>query len=341
MKILTATKDSVINSIYLMAETNFDFAAKNLVPLIGSLLIQRELQNPRFYDRLARDMANGCIIPPITIAIIDGIEGVEGATIEYFETYVKENLSKFFILDGMQRLNTLSRLVKSGQAFNPKTPIYANILICPSMDHLLYRMITLNNGQKPMTARHQIEVIASNLYDFDSISIQNQTEKRKPGEKRKRGAFKKVDLIKSYLAFLSSSINIDNDKIVQEKMDELIANKIMERQISSSDLEFDSVLNKIEELISEGEVKDWFMAQNNLIGFCAGIKSSFEIISKYSPKEFLESIKSFEAAFASLNVSKLKLGATRRKSSLLFTERFEKYRLMDPNEILDEISMEV
>jgi hypothetical protein len=280
-------------------------------------------------------------MPPITIAIIDNIDQVSSGTIEEHQVYVHKNLGKFFILDGMQRLNTLNRVVKSGNPYNPKTPIYINILICPSMDHLLYRMITLNNGQKPMTARHQIEVIASNLYDFDQVGIPNQSEKRKPGEKRKRGNFKKVDLIKGYIAFLSASINIDNEKIIQEKMDELIATKIMERAIENDGVEFDDVVNIIENLIIDPETKNWFMVQNNLIGFCAGIKSSYDDILKISPKEFGESIQVFEDAFSSLNVSKIKLGVSRRKASMLLTERYKKYCQMDSNEILDEISMEV
>ena len=47
--------------------------------------------------------------------------------------------------------------------------LYANLLICESMDRLLYRMITLNNGQKPMSARHQIEILAGNIFDFDHL----------------------------------------------------------------------------------------------------------------------------------------------------------------------------
>lgn len=341
MKILTTSIDAVINSIFLLGETNFEYASENLVPLIGNLPIQRELQNPKFYDRLAEDMSKGCIIPPITIAIIDEINELKTKNKEDLQEYVIENINSFFILDGMQRLNTLDRVVKSGKSYDTKNPLYVNILICPSMDHLLYRMITLNNGQKPMTARHQIEVIASNLYDFDNIGIPNQTEKRKPGEKRKRGAFKKADLIKAYLAFLSESINIDNEKIIQEKMDELIATKILSIDILETSLEFDDVINKIEQLISTPEGKEWFLNQNNIIGFCAGIKKSNEKIFETTTEEFKKAIANFESAFNSLSVSKIKLGVARRKASSLFTEKYESMSKMDATEILDIVSMEV
>lgn len=51
------------------------------------------------------------------------------------------------------------------------------------MDRLLYRMITLNNGQKPMSARHQIEILASNMFDFDKLPILAVSEKNKSNKK--------------------------------------------------------------------------------------------------------------------------------------------------------------
>ena len=47
------------------------------------------------------------------------------------------------------------------------------------MDRLLYRMITLNNGQKPMTARHQIEILASNIFDFGTYRFSDYRKRSK------------------------------------------------------------------------------------------------------------------------------------------------------------------
>lgn len=341
MKILSSSFDSVINSIFLVAESDYEFSGENLIPLIGKLEMQRELQNQKFYDRLARDIENGCIMPPLTIAIIDQVENLKDKKPTEYKSYITSNLRNFFILDGMQRLNTLNRVIKSGVKFNKKTPVYLNILICSSIDHLLYRMITLNNGQKPMTARHQIEVIASNVYDFDNSGLTIQAEKRKAGEKRKRGAFKKADLIKAYLAFLSSSINIDNDKIVQDKMDELIASKIMDSEITTSEVKFDDIIDTIEKLTANEFNKKWFLNQNNLIGFCAGAKKSIQYINNTDADNFAETIQNFEDAFDGFDVSKIKLGSVRRKAVLLLAEKYKKFEAMSSNEILDEISMEI
>ncbi|AYH43696.1 hypothetical protein [Azoarcus sp. DN11] len=333
--------DSVIRSTFISAQADYRFALEKLVPLIGRLDIQREVQNPKFYDRLAKDIVGGCIMPSLTLAIVDGDAESPTAT-EDARDLIANRIDEFFVLDGMQRLNTIDRAYKrSPKDFPIDRPVFLNILICHSMDLLLYRMITLNNGQKPMTARHQIEIVASNIYDFDESGINIQAEKRTPGQKRKRGAFKKADLIKGYLAFLSESVNVDNDKIIQEKMDELLASKIMNSDLTVSETSFEDVICQIERLYNRAETRDWIMVQNNVIGFCAGSRKSAQNISELTDEALIESLQVFEAAFSGINVSKIKLGNARRKAVKYFVENISRMSNLDSDEILDEISQEV
>jgi hypothetical protein len=332
--------DSVIKSFFISAQADYQFALDELVPLIGRLEIQREVQNQKFYDRLAKDILNGCIMPPLTLAIVDTT--LEAMTNAQAKRYVLDHVSDFFILDGMQRLNTIDRIAKREPARFPTTrPLFLNILVCKSMDLLLYRMITLNNGQKPMTARHQIEIVASNIYDFDDATIQIQTEKLPAGQRRRRGSFKKVDLIKGYLAFLSESVNVDNDKIIQEKMDDLLASKIMNSDITTSSDSFDDVLDQIERLYSLESCRSWIMVQNNLIGFCAGSRRSIRDLKRISDGVLSQAIENFEEAFSGINVSKIKLGNSRRKAVQLFMTHLKKMVNMSADEMLDDISQEI
>ena len=85
-----------------------------------------------------------------------------------------------------------------------ESPLLLNIIISPNKDMLLYRMITLNNGQKPMTARHQIEILTQELFNFEDYNMDVQTEKER-SEKIKRGAFNLGDISKGYLAFLTGN----------------------------------------------------------------------------------------------------------------------------------------
>ncbi|MDZ5636638.1 hypothetical protein [Janthinobacterium sp. GMG1] len=342
LNIHSVERDDVIRSIFVSAQANYEFALDNLVPLMGKLDIQREIQNPKFYDRLARDIVDGCIMPPLTLAIVDPEIVSTTPTKQETKRYILENIDQCFILDGMQRLNTLKRAHSRDEVNFPlNRKLYLNVLICGSMDLLLYRMITLNNGQKPMTARHQIEIVASNVYDFEDEDRIVLTEKRKLGQKRKRGAFKKVDLIKGYLAFLSESINIDNDKIIQEKMDELIASKIMHSDITSSENTFELVLDEIDRLHSAENTRSWILVQNNLIGFCAGARQTAKKISNIPVAEMGQIIETFENAFTAINISKIKLGNARRKAVSHLIANIAKYKEMDQDEMLDNISQEI
>ncbi|QRI86214.1 hypothetical protein JQN61_02070 [Pseudomonas putida] len=333
--------DEVIKSTFISAQINYRFALENLVPLIGKLDIQREVQSPKFYDRLAKDIVSGCIMPSLTLAIVDNTLNA-ALTKKNSKAFILDRIEDFFVLDGMQRLNTLDRAYKrNASSFPLERPVFLNILICNSMDLLLYRMITLNNGQKPMTARHQIEIIASNIYNFEETPLSIQAEKRVLGQRRKRGAFKKVDLIKGYLAFLSESVNVDNDKIIQEKMDELLASKIMDSDLTSSKNTFEDVMQEIERLYDHVETREWIKGQNNLIGFCAGARKTIQLIGELSDEQLISSINEFEHAFAGINVSKIKLGNARRKAVKYYFENIKTTANLDADEILDEISQEI
>ena len=240
IKIYDVQYDEVIKSFYLTAGIDYDYALKNLVPLINKLEFQRNPLRASFYKRLEEDIQSGCIMPNITIAIKAADMKLKEE--EITESFIDDNLKNAFILDGIQRLNTLNRINTLNLDLN--RTLYCNILISDSMDRLLYRMITLNNGQKPMSVRHQIEILAGNIFDFESLPILGITEKEKKSRKKKdEEGMNKESLIKGYLAYISNSINIDNQKIIEEKMNELIADKVLNSNIAEKDGEFQDVIN--------------------------------------------------------------------------------------------------
>jgi len=275
--------DRVIKSHYLTASINYRDAVDGLYPAIDRLELQRDKQNQKFYSRLYDDIKIGCVMPPITIALIDeSVSLKEDFDISDLTHYVNDKIDEFFVLDGIQRLNTLNRVKHDmGEKFSEiqDRKLYVNIIICSTYDLLLYRMITLNNGQKPMSARHQIEVIAGNIFDFDEVDLPFQAEKREPGKRRKHGVFEKSDIIKGYLVFLSSSVNIDNNKIIESKMDEIIARKVVGSGITDIKYSFYDVVNLISRFSDEdANLRRWFQSENNFVGFCSGVRDSFEVI---------------------------------------------------------------
>mgnify|MGYP003292306046 CR=1 FL=1 len=338
MKIYDVVFDRVINSYYVTAGVTYEFALEEFVPLINKLNFQRNPLRKSFYQRLEKDILGGCIMPNITLAIKIDEELSDESVIT--EEYIKKNIKNAFILDGIQRLNTMQR-VSEQNGFPKEQKMYCNILICTSMDKLLYRMITLNNGQKPMTARHQIEILASNIFDFDTLPILSVTEKEKKSSKKNEEAMSKEVLIKGYLAYISGSVNIDNQKIIESKMNELIADQIMDSNIPQKEGEFKDVMEYINSAISNDYLRQWYRVPNNFIGFCAAMNKTYSVIRDAKLEELRESIELFEEAFSALDVSKIKLGMARRKLVQNFFEKYERLSEESLTKLIDYISMEI
>lgn len=337
IKIYSIDDDKVIDSKFLTGMTNYEYAIKTLFPLVDKLPIQRRLQNSSFYKRLRQDLVDGCIMPPITIAFISNKEILPSNEKEA-DDFIKDKMNKGFILDGIQRINALFQAYNEpkllGGNLDLARPIFVNIIICKSMDNLLYRMITLNNGQKPMSANHQIEILLGNLYTFNDLGIEIQTEKQK-GKKKIINAFNKANIIKSYLAFLSSSTAIDNKKIIERKMDELIAMKIIESNITKDNLEYSDIISKVNELSESEIIKKWFDNVNNIIGFSVGIRKSFDDFKNETIEGFENAIENFEITIKDLNISTIKLSTERRNLSEYFIGNYSNLRELSDLELLD------
>lgn len=340
LDIFSVNTDKVINSVFLTCKTTYDYTIRYIIPLMDRLDFQRKIQNQKFYKRLSSDINSGCIMPALTLAFIDqNAEKYFNKSKKFFHNYVSKNISTGLILDGIQRLNTLKKS-SLNEEFDRFLPIFFNILICPSKDKLLYRMITLNNGQKPMTTRHQIEILLSNVYNFKNGTITILSEKEAIGGKA-HGSFKASDFINAYLAFLSSSTNIDNKKIIEERLDELLANQIIERGISSDDMEFSDIIEYISKHSQEQSIKKWFQNENNLIGFCVAMRSSFSKIASLTTDVLLEMINYFEKMFITYtDVSKVRVSNFRRKLVHVFFTYFNinYYRETDPGQVFMNLS---
>jgi len=336
MEIYSIDVDYVIKAYFLTGRITYQYALENLINLIDKLDIQRKFQSESFYKRLEIDFQEGCITPAITIAFIKGVDLNDLPSINEIKRDIEKNISHGFILDGIQRLNTLKRISqKEDNKLNLERYLYFNIIICPSRDNLLYRMVTLNNGQKPMTARHQIEILANSIYDFNIYSFKVFTEKENP--KKNIKALKKADIINSYISFLSNSTILDNNKIIQDKLDELIARKIIESKIFDNDIDFSNVLSLIDRMCASDILFDWLKNGNNLIGLCVGLRKSFFDIKNISNEELEQSILTFEKAFKNINVSKIKLSRERRKLSYYFISKISELSKYDSDELTLEL----
>lgn len=335
VKVFSVDRDSVVNALVATGRTTYAFALDSLVPLISRLEIQRDIQNPRFYERLKRDLLKGCLMPPITLAFVRKSQAAL-KTPAQFQAFVKANIKSAFVLDGIQRLSTLKRAHEEDEgALKMAQPLFLNILVCSSTDNLLYRMITLNNGQRPMSTRHQIEILSANTFKVEGENIVLATEKG--GLRRQHGIFSKADFVLAYMAFLSNSITVDSQKLIQDKLDDLIANKILEHEPKVGALEFTQVMALIEEFTQNKQVDKWFKVTNNLVGFCAGIREGFDEINAFTTDGFWKYLEQVERAFEGFDVSKLKVGRARRAVVAYCIKNVVSMNDMSVNEITEKL----
>lgn len=332
VKINYLSDDKVIDSKVGIGVASYEYAVDSIFPLINRFGAQRKLQDKKFYSRLRRDILDGCLMPPITLAFVVE-DDVRLSNVADVEIYVNEKIESGFVLDGMQRLNALkTAMEEEGGKFPKEQDLFVSIILAHSKDKLIYRMITLNNGQRPMTARHQIEILTQELFDFEELDIDVQSEKER-GERIVRGSFNLSDISSAYIAFLTDSLIVDNNKIIGERMDQILIGKIMDQNISSAGMEFNQVLSLIDGFSQDDAGKKWLKVSNNLIGFSVGVRRSYSVLAGASAVDFGMAVSRFDLAFKALNPAKVNIGRYRRELSRLFIERYEHYSAMDIEDI--------
>jgi hypothetical protein len=202
---------------------------REYLPLVGDNYgdfdIQRKQERYRPYERLKQDIRNGALLTPITLSLKpeyvaaarDAVTSTRQADLAAILS-VKERVN---ILDGLQRTFILSDLEKDGHLPAEGT-VLLEYWLEDDIKHLIYRIIVLNAGRKPMSMRHQVELLFQ--------SLQKQIETRIPGiemyrerdQTRRRGPKKfALDRIAlAYHCFLLKTHDIERDSIVAQELKE-------------------------------------------------------------------------------------------------------------------------
>lgn len=332
LSIFNIANDDVISSTVGLGQSDYSFALEKVYPLINRFEAQRKFLDSRFYERLERDILKGCLMPPLTLAFVETEEKIE--TIDQLTEYVNKKIEHGYILDGIQRLNTLERASKY-EGFNSRKEIYYNVIIADNKDKLLYRMITLNNGQKGMTPRHQIEILTQELFDFEGMNIKVQTEKQK-SEDAIPDAFSLATISRGYIAFLTAHVHNENSKIIEEKMDQILIGRILDVDLSAYTLQFSEVIAFIDRFHRNPTIQGWLKVANNFIGFCVGIRASHEFVFALGEDEIQNALEVFEESFRIINVSKVNLGKFRRELSAFYIKNATELFQLDVHSLSDK-----
>lgn len=227
MKLLTTTQDEKIKSKNHLIEMSIGEYTPIAKEIINNNDLQRRRINPsnKTYSLLKDDIKTGCVIPPLVLAIFpkdneNGIIYDESNIIQK----IKEAGKDLLILDGLQRSFTIIDLLDELKINNEallkvknsilRIEVYTSI----SKVGVLYRMLTLNTGQNPMSTRHQVEMIYSDYKSgFDDLTFITESEDRVPTGDNE---FRFGDIIDGFLSYITG----DYFPIVREDLVSIIKN---------------------------------------------------------------------------------------------------------------------
>jgi hypothetical protein len=185
MKVLSTLKDGRIQAENILAEISLGEYLEVAKSIIDANPFQRKRvsSSATIYSLLKEDFKRGCVLPPIVLSL-----GIPHTSKQIDLQELKSNSDKLVILDGLQRTHTLFDLVgeTSGDPTALKSlldrPLRVEIYIGLNRVGVLYRMLTLNTGQTPMSLRHQIEMLYIDFsnHPFNGIKLIKEVDDEAP-----------------------------------------------------------------------------------------------------------------------------------------------------------------
>ena len=230
--------DNRINSFMVSARADYEWYLEKTEGSEENLAIQRDIiKGSKPYKNLRADLKLGCILPTIVLAV----RQIEASVLEKYDPengFMKasrDDLNKLEsaiaattpahvdIVDGLQRTNalrqTLEELERSERPVflhrSLRLEIWVNIEFFP----LAYRMLLLNAGQRPMSMKHQIDILsgslATDLQDLPEIEIFRLKDHKR---RIRPGQFHLSTLAQAFQAWMQRSPNVDRTNLVVETM---------------------------------------------------------------------------------------------------------------------------
>ncbi|WP_152059369.1 hypothetical protein [Aliarcobacter butzleri] len=190
------TKVLVLNDKRINA-TNYLFQIKigEYLKIAKKIIDDNEFQRKRIknsnsvYSLLKEDILKGCSIPPIVLAINEN-DNLDIDDIDETNIINKIKEKKIIILDGLQRTWSLldlesmleqnqQKLIKDDEKMDINLEnfydldIRLEVYVGLNKLGILYRMLTLNTGQTPMSLRQQVEMVYLGYLDqnIDEIKL--------------------------------------------------------------------------------------------------------------------------------------------------------------------------
>ena len=219
MQIVSNLYDKRIESENYLIEMSI----KEYLEISKNILLHNEYQRKRvkgsntIYSLLKKDLLRGCIIPPIVLAISCKEGKCENIKEKLDEVVKGGNL---LILDGLQRTYTLIDLEdellnkkdKESLEFVYNRKIRVEIYTGINKVGILYRMLTLNTGQTPVSLRHQIEILYLDYLPsgIEGIKLIREFDEETP---HKMGEYRFEDVVDGFNSY------IEKNEIPMDRLD--------------------------------------------------------------------------------------------------------------------------
>lgn len=164
----------------------------------------------------------GASLPSITLSLKP--EHVDGA-LEILNDEIKltEYLSqpgRCDILDGLQRTYIIRDIDSNDFKFHEGQKLLLEIWLEKDLQKLIYRIIVLNAGQKPMSVRHQVELLFTSLKKSieDAVGGLELVTEKDQRRRRRSGIFPHQVIVSGYQAFISGSTELNKDNLISQQL---------------------------------------------------------------------------------------------------------------------------
>jgi len=360
IKIIGKTTDQRSNTRVVYAQMSIDDYLELVGDHFDDFAIQRRREKHRGYNRLRNDVMQGALLPTITLAY----DPAKVARLQHLfdaddDDGLVSRLSKgenVKILDGLQRTFILSDIKKSKHTFKQNQRLLVEFWLEDDPRNLIYRIIVLNAGQKPMSMRHQLEILfatfkgqlESKIPALELLVEKESTRRKKAG----KYAFDKV--VVAYQAFLIKGTEVIKENVVAQTIVEEDILQGSEDELNAQYEEFTTHLARYVKLDHEAcRVYDgslgsevptglaWFGGDNVMLAFFAAIadfsnsrdrakrtvssiKKLTRELSNASPGDDPLGLANYQRIVAGFNPKKINVGFATRK--LLFNAFKEYFR---------------
>ncbi len=204
MKLLSKAYDERVESTNVLVEVTMkeylSFAPK-LIERNNEFQRRRVRESGKIYSLLKDDLKKKCVIPPIVLAYTDDSADYEkDMADDDLIKHIKSNTDKLMIIDGLQRTCILTDDPELYDCVDNKLRL--EIYLGIRKQAILYRMLTLNSGQTPMSLRHQIEILYSCYLDNDSPEGIRLIREADDGTPTKSGEYNFSDVIDGFQSYI-------------------------------------------------------------------------------------------------------------------------------------------